>query len=170
MKQEYSISRIERSLIISFGFLVFALFATGIFAEAVQSYNESVVRHQNELAERAGARIISFSGGGAMPTIPLFHLITFPIFLMLFNARKFIVSISLTTVYLVWLLISVWVRLDGEGLFGSIESFTDPWLELWMKTSHLDYLAAVVVVVLLPWQASILWRIYRTRGGTAGLK
>ncbi len=74
-------------------------------------------------------------------------------------------------VYLVVLLISVWVRLDGKGLFGgSFDGFTDPWLELWMKTSHIDYFAAVVIVILLTWQASILWRIYRTHGGKTGLK
>ena len=81
MKGKYSISKLERILILSFTFVALALFAAGIFGEALQSYNYTVVEHQKELARKADVNIMSFSGGGPLFTIPLFHLILSFIFL-----------------------------------------------------------------------------------------
>jgi hypothetical protein len=160
---EYSISKLERGLIIAFGLLAISYFATGIFAEGIHSYNESVVQYQNGLARQAGVKnIISFAAcGGFDYSIPLFHLITFPIFLTLIRTRTYIVSTTFTVLYLTLLIVSISIRLDGRGSLGSENFFTNPLLELWTKTSIHDYFSAFVTVVLLFWQGCVLWRIQK---------
>ena len=161
MNTKDSISKLERVLLLAFTSLAFAFFALGIFAEAAQSYNDSVVRHQNELARQAGVKnIISFASHGFDHSIPLFNLITFFIFLALIRPGRYIISMALTVLYLVFLVVSVAIRLDGRGALGSENFFTDPWVEFWLKTGFHDHFAAVVIVILLVWQGSILWRVY----------
>ncbi len=167
----YQPSQIERVLILAFAFVAFALFALNIAGEAIESYNDSVVRHHNKIARQAGVKnIIEFSADGFNYQAPLFNLITFPILLALIKPRRYIISTGLTVLYLVFLIISVTDRLDGRGALGSDGFFTDPWHELWMKTSINDYFAAFVIAVLLMWQGSILWRVYRNSRGNLALE
>ena len=162
MTMKYQPSKFERVLILAFTFVAFALFATTIAAEAIQSYNDSVVIHHNKIARQAGVKnIIEFSADGFNYRAPLFNLITFPILLALIKPKRYVISTGLTVLYLVFLIISVTDRLDGRDAFGSDGFFTDPWLELWMKTSINDYFTAFVIAVLLIWQGSILCRVYR---------
>ena len=67
-------------------------------------------------------------------------------------------SFALTLLYLGLLIVTIASRLDGRGLFGSENFFTDPWIELSVKTSPDDHIAAIVIAVLLIWQGSILFR------------
>ncbi|MBK9165402.1 MAG: hypothetical protein IPM21_16135 [Acidobacteria bacterium] len=158
MKPGHPISKTERVLLLSFSFMVFAIFAAAIFAEEVQIYRASLA---NEFAQ--------LSGRFMTPTVPMFHLITFLIFLALFRTKEFIISISLTVVYLVLLLFSIWERLDGGGALGGENFYTNRWLELSMKTNHYDYLAAFAIIVLFVWQATILWRKYLSARGATEL-
>ncbi len=157
---KYSISKRERFLLLSFSFVAFALFAVGIFSEAIQAYNFSVIEHQRELARRSGAKdIISFAAcGGLDYGIALFNLMVLPVFLSLIRPGKYVLSTVLTLLYATVLTLSVLSRLDGRGGLGSENFFTDPWYELWMKTSIDDYFAGFVIAVLLIWQGSILLR------------
>lgn len=81
MRTNYQPSKIERVFLLAFAFQAFVLFAMDIFYQAVQSYNESVVLHHNEIARQAGVEYIigpgSFAAHGFDHNIPLFNLITF---------------------------------------------------------------------------------------------
>lgn len=86
MTSKYPISKLERRLLLAFAFLLFAVFATEAFCDAVQSYNRSVYIQQQELARAAGATVINFSGNGPQTT-PLFHLVSLFIFLTIWRQR-----------------------------------------------------------------------------------
>lgn len=155
----YSISKTERVLLLAFASCSFLFFAVGISAEAIDSYNQSVEQYQKELARQAGLQnIISFAVDGFFYSIPLFNLITFPILLALIRPGRYVVSFALTLMYLGLLILMLISRLDGRGLFGTENFFTDPLKEFWIKTTFSDQLALFVVAVMIIWQGSILFR------------
>ena len=157
----YSISKTERVLLLAFASCAFLYFAVEISAEAIDSYNQSVEQYQKDLARQAGAKnIISFAVHGFFYRIPLFHLLTLPILLGLIRSKRYVLSSALTLLYLGLLIVAIMVRLDGRGLYGSENFFTDPWVELSVKTSFNDHFAAFVVAVLIIWQGSILFRAF----------
>ena len=161
MRAETGISKKERITLLVFAFLAFSFFAFFIWDRAIDSYNNSVVQEQNERRAQAGGRpAISFSVDDFRPLPGGFNLLTLFIFLALIRPKKFIVSTSLTILYGVLLLISLFIRLDGEGALGGKDFYSDPFVELFHKTNIFDYAAGFFILVLLTWQISILWRIH----------
>jgi hypothetical protein len=165
MRNTSPISTNERILILVFSFLAFAFFATAVSAEIIESYNNSVAAEQKEMRRQSGdTNVISFSRHDLHPLPGLFNLITFFVFLaLLLTAKKYFVSTALTVIYGALLVISIYLRLDGTSSYGWNGFYSDPWVEFINKTNIYDYVASMVIVVLLCWQSSIIWRIYRSK-------
>lgn len=159
MQNTKYISTKELTLILIFSFLAFAFFAAAIGADVVASHESA--------AEKAVREFSSISVGCRLcdrDFVAGFNLITFFIFLALIRPKRFIVSTALTFIYGALLVVSIYLRLDGTGALGGVDFYTDPWVEFINKTDVYDYVASFVIVVLLGWQSSIVWRIYRSKG------
>ena len=154
MTSKYPISKLERRLLLAFAFLLFAVFATEAFCDAVQSYNRSVYIQQQELARAAGATVISFSGNGPQTT-PLFHLVSLFIFLTIWRQRYFGAAI-LSTSYLFVILLALYIRYNS---FNPEYIQRAPLSELLpIVTNPTDLFAFVFIVFFGTWYASLLVR------------
>ena len=154
MTSDYPISKLERRFLISFAFLVFAVVATTIVAEAVQAYNLSVSTQQKELARAAGATVISFSGGSPGAT-PLFHLISFFILFTIWKRRYFGAAI-ISIIYLLLLLMSLYYRYNS---FNPEYVQTAPLSDLLLiVVDPTDLLASAFILFFGIWYASFLLR------------
>lgn len=143
-----SISKLEKRTILVFSLFAF-LFVFFFFAyEAIQTY-------------RSKPTSINFAVHDPVPrTPPGFHLITLPIFLSLIRPRRFLFATVLTALYAGLLLLSFYLRVDGESFLGGpIPGDPGFFKEMYLKTWIWDYVAIVFLVVLLPWLLSILYRI-----------
>ena len=108
---------------------------------------------------------INFAVDDPTPRVPAgLHLITVPIFLSLIRPRTFVVAAIFTVLYAALLLLSFYIRVDGQSFFGGpIPGSPGFFEELYLKTYIWDYVGLAFLIVLLPWLVSILYRVRSRR-------
>ena len=149
------ISNFERSLLLIFTFLGFLFFATAIIEPAIREYNYSVYVEQNRLIHEANnEKGPSFSISVSGWTVPGFHLISFFILISIIRTKKYIVSFSLTTIYLLFFVYGIYLR--NEFFF--LSSLIDGIYKTSQSLRHFDYIGVFFISTLLFWQFSILLR------------
>lgn len=82
------------------------------------------------------------------------------ILISLIRPGKFIVSSCLTMFYAILYFFAVFWRLDSTSSYGYVGFYTDPFVEIHAKISNYDYVAIFVILVLMVWQMSIIWRLF----------
>lgn len=152
----FSISKLERLLLLTFTFAGFLFFALAIVEPIVREYNWSVYEEQRRLLREANnEKGASFSISCSGWTVPGFHLISFFILVSLIRTKKFIVSLFLTKIYLIFFTYSIY--LSKEYLFS--DSLTGGVGRIFESLYYFDYVGAFFILILLFWQSSILLRM-----------
>ena len=98
-----------------------------------------------------------------VPRMPAgLHLLTIPIFLSVIRPRNFYVATLLTVSYTGLLILSFYLRVDGESyLGGPIPGDPGFFQGLYYKTWIWDYVGVGFLAVMLPWLSSIIYRSHR---------
>lgn len=155
------ISKREHKLLTAFAFVVFGFVLLFISLSIIQDYNYSVSETQKELMSQANAQSnIKFSGGNGLTFFPLFHLLTFFIFVAVFKTKRFLLPLLLTILYTFLFIYGLSARFKGSQLGG--EEFSpkvDLHRQLYYAADGYDYFAALFILILLFWQISILLRM-----------
>lgn len=161
MKANSYISKREHKLLTTFAFVVFIFVLLFISLSIIYDYNYSVSETQKELQSQANAKPrIKFSGGNGLTFFPLFHLLTFFIFVALLKTRRFLPPFLLTIFYIFIFIYGLSARFKGRQLGG--EEFSpkvDLHKQLYYAADGYDHFAALFILILLFWQISILLRM-----------
>ena len=119
------ISKREHKWLTTFAFIVFLFVLLFISLSIINEYNYSVTELLKELTSQANATPkISFSGGNGLTFFPLFHLLTFFIFLAILKTKRFLLSFLLTIFYTFIFIYGLSARFKGRQLGG--EKFSPP--------------------------------------------
>ncbi len=155
------ISTLERWTLLVFTLIPLLFFLT-FFAKG------AIREHQFSLPNRHG---INFAVDDPVPRMPAgLHLLTVLIFLAAIRPRSFFVSAILAVIYAGLLLVSLYLRVNGESFLGGpIPGDPGFFQELYLKTWIWDYVALAYLVVLLPWLSSIIYRRHRRRSRKVAL-
>ncbi len=155
------VSKREHKLLTTFAFVVFIFVLLFISLSIIQDYNYSVAQTQKELQSQADSQPrIKFSGGNGLTFFPLFHLLTFFIFVALLKTKRFLLPLLLTVFYTFVFIYGLSARFKGRQLGG--EEFSpkvDLHKQLYYAADGYDFFAALFILILLFWQISILLRM-----------
>lgn len=164
MKANKYISKKEHILLILFAFMFFTLVSSVLILDIIHSYNHSVLEEQRTLKSvTKGEPIIRFSGNRAPDLlIPGIHILSLFVFLIVFKSSRFLASLFLTLFYAAFFIYGLAARYDGSLLRGVEISPQVSFAEKLYRGSYpFDYLAAFFISILLLWQVSIVFRIFR---------
>lgn len=164
MKANKYISKKEHILLILFAFVFFAFVSSILILDVIRSYNYSVFEEQQNFKILAnGEPIIRFSGNsGPDLLMPGFHILSLVVFVVVFKSKRFLLSLFLTLFYAATFIYGLAARYDGSLLGGEEFSPKVGFFEkLYRESNAFDYLAAFFISILLFWQISIVFRIFR---------
>ncbi len=149
------ITNLEKRALLVFTLVPLLFFLAG-FAEAAIRENRSSISKPGK---------ITFAVDDPSPSMPAgMDLLIVPIFVSLIRPRSFLVPMFLAVSYAGLLLLSFYIRVDGESFLGGpIPGDPGFFGELYLKTWVYDYVALIFLVVFLPWLFSIIYRKAQSR-------
>jgi hypothetical protein len=157
MKANNYISKKEHILLLIFAFTAFGFVLSVITPQVISIYNYSVSEEQRELKSQADDKPNPrFSGSQSPNIMPLFHFLSFFIFIALLKTKRFLLSSFLTIFYVFCIVYGLSLRFESS-MFGGLEiSFIK---QIRFVAHNYDYLAFSFALILLFWQISILLRM-----------
>ncbi len=157
MKANDYISKREHILLLIVAFTVFGFVLSVIIPQVISIYNYSVSEEQRELKKQADGKPTPRLSGSHSPDImPLFHFLTFFIFIALFKTKRFLLSSFLTVFYVLLIIYGLSLRFENS-MFGGLEFGLVK--QIRFVAHNYDYLAFSFALILLFWQISILLRM-----------
>lgn len=146
------VSTLEKRAVLAFALLALLFFLSLFVEAAIRDYRRDVSK----------TIPVEFAVDDPVPPVPAgLHLLTFPICLSLIKPRRFLVSTIFALLYAGLLLVSFYIRVNGESFLGGpIPGELGFFQELYLKTWIWDYVGLVFLIVLLPWLFSIIYRIH----------
>ncbi len=160
MRANKYISKREHKLLSIVAFIAFVFVVLTFCGDIIRDYNYFVYKEQQKLGYLANYnREGGFSGSGPM-VMPLLHFLTLFIFIALLKTKRFLLSSFLTVFYAVVFIYGLSARYNGSRLGGEDFSPKVDFLDkVYRAATHIDYLAAIFISILLFWQISILLRM-----------
>ncbi len=162
MKANNYISKKEHRWLSFIAFVAFLFFSICFITQEIKTYNISVAENQQRLEREANGSSSSLQNNDN-PVTEL-HFLTFIIFLSLLKTRRFIIPFSLTIFYAVTLIYSLPANFDAKWLGGEeFPSRLSFFRKLFIEANIYDYSAFGFILILLIWQISILFRIFKNQ-------